>query len=37
MCSKIIKKLSHKMEIESEEGKGTKVKLIFSTKTLEVY
>lgn len=31
MCSKIIKKLSHKMEIESEEGKGTKVKIIFNT------
>lgn len=37
MCSKIIKKLSHKMEIESEEGKGTKVKLTFNTKILEVY
>ncbi|MCI9079245.1 MAG: HAMP domain-containing histidine kinase [Lachnospiraceae bacterium] len=31
MCSKIIKKLSHRMEIESEEGKGTKVKIIFKT------
>lgn len=31
MCSKIIKKLSHKMEIESEEGKGTTVKIIFNT------
>ncbi len=30
MCSKIIKKLSHKIEIESEEGKGTKVKIIFN-------
>lgn len=30
MCSKIIKKLSHKMEIESEEGKGTTVKIIFN-------
>lgn len=29
MCSKILKKLSHRMEIESEEGKGTKVRVIF--------
>lgn len=31
MCSKIIKKLSHKMEIESEEGEGTTVKITFNT------
>lgn len=37
MCNKIIKKLSHKMEIESEEGKGTKVKIIFNTEPLEIY
>ena len=29
MCNKIIDKLSHRMEIESEEGKGTKVSIIF--------
>lgn len=29
MCNKILDKLSHKMEIESEEGKGTKVSIIF--------
>ncbi|MCX4326504.1 MAG: sensor histidine kinase [Lachnospiraceae bacterium] len=37
MCNKIIKKLSHEMEIESEEGKGTKVKIIFNTEPIEVY
>lgn len=31
MCSKIIKKLSHKMEIDSEEDEGTTVKIIFNT------
>lgn len=31
MCNKIIKKLSLKMEIESKEGKGTNVKIIFNT------
>lgn len=29
LCSRVIKKLSHKMVIESEEGNGTKVKIIF--------
>lgn len=29
MCNKILDKLSHKMEINSEEGKGTKVSIIF--------
>jgi len=30
LCSKTLKKLSHRMEISSEEGKGTKVKILFN-------
>lgn len=29
LCKKILNKLSHKIEIESEVGKGTKVKINF--------
>lgn len=29
MCNKILDQLSHSMEIESEEGKGTKVSILF--------
>lgn len=32
LCNKILKKLSHKIEIESEEGKGTKAKILFCIK-----
>lgn len=29
LCNEILKKLSHKIKIESEEGKGTKAKILF--------
>lgn len=32
LCNEILKKLSHKIKIESEEGKGTKAKILFYVK-----
>lgn len=32
LCNEILKKLSHKIKIESEEGKGTKAKILFYIK-----